>query len=215
VGLFRKDPASVVDKMLATMAAQIAANERDNIGLLNRPRYVSAQQSIVNLGTAATPHLLQHLERLESAARGSTEKDLADDITELLGKLHDPAAVPKLASLLHGDGIWTSVSVALTRTPEGTQVLLDATRSPEATVRARALHVWLSDHRRADVTAALAAGLGDPDAYVRNEAVSAVMGAERRDEPIVAALRQMLSSDPSDRLRDRADSALRRLGIAV
>ena len=160
MGLFRKDPASTVDKALATIASEIKANERDNVGLMNRPRYGAAQQSVLRLGAIATPHVLRYLERLESAESGSIEKYLADDVTELLGKTRDPGAVPRLASLLHGDGVWVSVPSALAKTEAGTQVLLDAARSPEAMVRAQAMSVWGSSYRPAEVVAVLAAGLG-------------------------------------------------------
>jgi hypothetical protein len=137
MGLFRRAPGAVVDKALASMALEIKANERDGRGLMNRPRYVTAKDSIVKLGASATPHLLRHLEHLKTAERGSTERDLGEDVIEILGKLRDPDAVPELAKLL--PEFWVSLPNALASTDEGTQVLLAAAASSDRTLRANAM----------------------------------------------------------------------------
>lgn len=211
MALFRKSPESRVEKALGVMNAEYYADEREERGMMNRPRYVTAKESIRKLGKDATQPLLRHLERLEDAEAGSSKKFLADDIVQLLGDSRDPSAVPELESLL--PGIWPSLPTALAKTEEGTQVLLKAARSPDERLRARAMGVWSSNYRPAEVIEALEAGLRDADTYVRGEALSCVIARGRAEQPLITALLDMRSSDPQEKLRDRADSALRRLGV--
>lgn len=209
---FRRNPESRVRKALAVMSAEYAADEAEGRGLYNRPRYVAAQRSIRELGQNATEPLLEHLGRLEHAKRSTRERSLADDIVQLLGDSRDARAVPKLATLL--PGIWPSLVTALAKTDEGTQVLLDAARSPDRHLRSEAMiGMSSSDHRRTEVAEALLAGLRDTETRVRDQAVMGIMNRGQADQPIITALLSIRSSDDDQRLRERADSALRRIGV--
>jgi len=145
MGLFRRAPGAVVDKALASMASEIKANERDGRGLVNRPRYVTAKDSIVKLGASATPHVLRHLEHLKTAERGSTERDLGEDVIEILGKLRDPDAVPELAKLL--PELWVSLPMPWPRPTKGRRSCWPQWRRPTGpSVRTR----WRSGTRTID-----------------------------------------------------------------
>lgn len=206
---FRRDPGAQVDKAIVIITDECAADEREGLGLRNRPRYLAAKQAILKLGRDATSHVLRHLKQLEDAELGSNERYVADDLIELLGNLRDPDAVPKLSSLM--GGFSATLSFALAKTDEGTRALLEATRSPDEHIRATAMGVWSSDFRPTEVIAALESGLVDSSAYVRHEAISSAIARGRADDRIISALRRIRSSDPDERLRERADSALRRL----
>lgn len=206
---FRRGPGAQVDKAVVTIKDELAADERERRGLRNRPRYVAAKQAILRLGKDATSHVLRHLKQLEDAELGSNERYVADDLIELLGNLRDPDAVPKLSSLM--GGIWVTLSYALAKTDEGTRALLEAAQSPDEHIRATAMGVWSSDFRPTEVVAALESGLVDSSAYVRHEAISSAIARGRGDDRIISALWRIRSSDPDERLRERADSALRQL----
>lgn len=209
--LFRRNPHSQVQKALSIMGAEMKANDKDGRGLMNRPRYVTAQQTIRKLGQEATQPLLRSLERLRMAEDGSPAKWLANDVIELLGDTRDESAVPKIAPLL--SGIWPSLPRALAKTEAGTQILLEAARSPNSHLRAQAMEVWASRYRPAEIVEVLVAGLRDTHQYVRHEAVSSIMAREQAEQPIINALLDVRSSDPVEKLRDRADSALRKVGV--
>ena len=209
---FFEKPPVTVRKSLSIMKDELLANDIDQRGTHSRPKYQSAKQAIIRLGVRATPTLLEELKEHETSDLGSIERSLAEDIVEVLGKIGDTSAVPALVDLL--PGIWVCVPGALASSQEGTDKLLAAAQSSDSHVRSAAVNgLWRTEYQKVAALSALATALADEDQSVRNNAVSAVIARGRPDGVLIDALQLMLRSDVDDRLRDRAESALRQLGV--
>ena len=123
MGIFRKSgPETRIDSAVSVMAAEIASDENEQRGLINRPRYVGAKRTIVGFGREATDSLLLQLDRRKTSDMESTEYWVTVDIIETLGDLRDPRAVPKLTELL--SEVFPTLGLALAKTDDGTKACL-------------------------------------------------------------------------------------------
>lgn len=97
--------------------------------------------------------------------------------------------------------------------PEALGELLALTNDPDARVRAHAFHGLACDHCKADgcmpdeaqaVASALEAVKLDPDPFVRAMAVGVLGKSSNHNERAVAALQDVIISDPSPAVRKKA-----------
>jgi len=214
--LFRrqpKDPNERVQADLAVLRQQREEREQRNITMDKLPRHKRAKQDLISMGGDAVPALVEALgdsPAYTDAPSSYVERDVTHDIADVLGDIGDPRAVEPLMAQFKNH--ITSAPMALAKFPEGVDALLRGMNDADAFMRSCCIQGL--GHAKVDrVRAAkgIAKGLGDPSWENRFTAALAVFPLRVADPELIGELRRAAASDPSDRVRGKADDALRAL----
>lgn len=180
--MFRKrSPEEKVQAELATMRQERTDNERDCIGLVNRPRYVRSKQRLQGMGASAVEPLIEVIQKTPAPPsdyeQRTTEDELnigiAADAAEVLAEIGDPRAV---APMLDRIDDFFGLHYSLAKMPDGVQALIDTLAEPD----------------------------GDPG--VRFAAASGLKGATTRREDAMQALLDIVAARTQDVLMPAVDS---------
>lgn len=177
----RRSPEEKVQAELTTMRQERADNERDCIGLVNRPRYVRAKQRLQGMGASAVEPLIQVIQKTPAPPsdheQRTTEDELnigiAADAAELLAEIGDPRAVAPMFDRIDD---FFGLHYSLAKMPDGVQVLIDSLAEP------------------------------DGDFGVRFAAASGLKGATTRRDDAMQALLDIVAARTQDILMPAVDS---------
>lgn len=212
-----KDPSERVHAALTVLRQQQEMNNEQGIGTDNMPKFQRTKRDLERMGPDAVPALVDALGAPRAdrdTPQGEVDQAVAETVAKILGNIGDPRAVGPLFSMLHAGRYLASASIALGKTPEGFDALLDGLDHSNKTVRRdciRGLKVAKIDRDRA--AGGLAKALGDPEAENRRQAALAARQLDVASPQLVDALRRLASSEDEHRpVREAADNALNALG---
>lgn len=202
-----KEPDAVYAQ-IEIMRDETAANERDNRGLQNRPRYTKARDTLIGMGAEAVPTLIEALQ--QSLDANEEKHQLPADIVNLLGKIGDPRAIEPLSSLLHGSmPTFAAVALGTIGSPDAKAVLLGALETEELREYA-AKGLAFTRSGDPEIVTALLRATDDTRYWVAGAAIHAL--AELRATAATEKLTLLAENADEDRVRAAARSALAQLG---
>ena len=207
----QRDPRDAVLRQLAIMREEIRRNDIEDSGLVNRPRYNKAFSTLVTMGSPAVPTLLEVLDDLGDEDPSSPDHWVAVYAVDIIGKIGDPCAVPRLQALLGQP--YGEVARALGRMKEpGVQALLDALTDEDDFVRKQgASGLGASTVLPGKVAGALVNCLRDPSANVRGAAAFSLGELGNAHPQILDALRTVAREDRVEWVRRMAEKSLAEL----
>lgn len=207
-----RDPSSAVMRQVAILSDEIRANDIDERGLVNRPRYNKAMSTLTTMGGTAVPALLDILD-MPRGEMGSLEDGVAESVVEVLGKIGDSRSVPALAALLAEPVASAPFALARMKDPAGVEALLDALEDPRSHVRSSAALGLAQSRTRHDVVLpALVRCLQDPSPTVRARVAVALESIGNPHPRVIAALRALATTETVEWVQQTAVRSLERLG---
>jgi HEAT repeat protein len=175
----RRSPEEKVQAELATMRQERADNERDCIGLINRPRYMRSKHRLTGMGADSVGPLIRLIEETPAPPSDREQRTIEDELNigiaadagEILAEIGDPRAV---APMLDRIDDFFGLHYALARTPDGVRALIDTLADPDGD---------------SDVRFAAVSGLGAA-ATRKDDAMQALLGivASREKDVLPAAV---------------------------
>jgi HEAT repeat protein len=189
----KKNPSAVVSKALATMREEFAANEHENTGLRNRPRWNDARQRILKQKSAAVAPLIEQLSPADLGDSDTPQAGIAPFLVALLEEIGDPTALPALFELL--PTYVPNVDSAIASMPGGIELALSHIDSNNPRIRAGIADVVGASHKQTPASReALVRLLGDGDGDVQLRAVTAALVLQDRSADIVQQIRAVGST---------------------
>ncbi len=202
----RRSPEEKLQAELATMRQERADNERDSIGLINRPRYMRSKQRLTEMGTDAVEPLIELIQETPAPPSDYEQRTSEDEINigiaadagEILAEIGDPRAV---APMLDRIDDFFGLHYALARTPDGVQALIDtlADQGRDFGVRyAAASGLGAVTTRKDDAMQALLDVVASRTQDVLPAAVNALGILGKGDQRAIDALTAVIADDQVD-----------------
>lgn len=208
-----KDPGDRVQADLAVLRQQREEQQQRNITLDKLPRHKRAKQDLISMGADAVPALVKALGDTPAntdTPSSNVRRDVAHDIADVLGDIGDPRAVEPLMAQFKNH--ITSAQDALAKFHEGVDALLRGITDPDDLIRLCCVSgLGHAKVDRASAAKGIAKGLSDPDSGIRFTAALAVFPLRVADPQLISELKRAAATDPSDRVRFKAEDALQAL----
>jgi HEAT repeat protein len=205
------DPVAKTNAQLAILRSEHKQNEIDELGLMNRPKYLKAKSTLIALGTSAVPSLLLFIEGAPRSPEigGGLDYWVANDAIDILGDIGDPESIPALRALMGVGFVSPPIALAVMSRGAGIPALVDALKDPDRMVRSSAAKgLGAARTGISGIVPSLSAALGDESPHVRHAAALALANLGSQASFALPALQKVASGDPEDWVRKMASRAI-------